>query len=155
MCNDDDEIKNFCKSIKLKICKNKHNQTNLQLLENDKSTFSKMSNRYFEKNQNTPIPKIIHQIWLGPHKPPFSMDSWKNKYCSRFPDWKYKLWTEYEIRRQLDLINLSYYQKDPRWDAKSDIARYEILYRFGGMYIDSDCHWTGTRTLDDVYSQCD
>ena len=44
------------------------------------------------------IPKIIHQIWLGPNKrPDIWMNSWKINYIKKHPDWTYKLWTEKEI----------------------------------------------------------
>ena len=36
------------------------------------------------------IPKIIHQIWLGPLPPPQRwLDSWRDHH----PDWDYHLWT--------------------------------------------------------------
>ena len=37
------------------------------------------------------IPKIIHQIWIGPKPAPTNlMNSWKNKH----PDFEYILWNE-------------------------------------------------------------
>ena len=87
------------------------------------------------------IPKVIHQIWLGPNKKPdIWMDTWKINYINKNPDWTYKLWTEKEIN-QLNLKNRKQYDKEPYYTGKSDIARYEILYQFGGVYIDSDSLW--------------
>jgi mannosyltransferase OCH1-like enzyme len=79
------------------------------------------------------IPKIIHQIWLGPkERPKLWMDSWKEHN----PDWEYKLWTE-------DNLPILYNQKQfdtiQSYAGKADIARVEILYRWGGIYIDADC----------------
>lgn len=87
------------------------------------------------------IPKIIHQIWLGPNKrPDIWMDSWKINYIKKHPDWTYKLWTEKEIS-ELKLINKEFYEKEPYYIGKADIARYEILYQFGGVFIDADSLW--------------
>lgn len=77
------------------------------------------------------IPKIIHQIWIGPKKPPFKwLNSWKDKHS----DWEYRLWTTtyYKIRNQ------EAYNSSPRFCGKADILRYEILYDYGGFYIDAD-----------------
>jgi inositol phosphorylceramide mannosyltransferase catalytic subunit len=87
------------------------------------------------------IPKIIHQIWLGPNKKPdIWMDSWKINYCQKYPDWEYKLWTEKEIL-ELNLRNKIHYDNETFYNAKSDIARYEILYQYGGVFIDADSLW--------------
>lgn len=82
------------------------------------------------------IPKIIHQIWLGspyPEKYKALRDTW----LAHNPGWKYKLWTEPEIEA-LKLVNKKQYEKAKNYGERSDIARYEILYRFGGLYVDTD-----------------
>ena len=82
------------------------------------------------------IPKIIHQIWIGssfPEKYKEFQESWKKHH----PSWEYRLWTDKEIR-ELKLINQAMYDKATNLGEKSDIARYEILYRFGGLYVDTD-----------------
>jgi mannosyltransferase OCH1-like enzyme len=83
-----------------------------------------------------PIPKIIHQIWIGPKVPPVKMmDTWKQKH----PDFEYILWTEqecvdrgmiFECQTQIDAIH--------EIVGKADIMRIEILYRYGGVYVDAD-----------------
>jgi inositol phosphorylceramide mannosyltransferase catalytic subunit len=82
------------------------------------------------------IPHIIHQIWLGsafPEKYKEFQQSWKTNH----PDWQYILWTEKEIEN-FGLINKEKFDLAQNFGAKSDIARYEILYRIGGLYIDTD-----------------
>ena len=82
--------------------------------------------------------KIIHQIWLGPKAPPkWCMDSWKIDYIKNNPDWKYMLWTEKEVK-DLNLINRTEYDSEPSVRGKADILRYELLYKFGGIFIDAD-----------------
>ena len=87
------------------------------------------------------IPKIIHQIWLGPNKrPDIWMDTWKVDYLKQYPDWTYKLWTESELDK-LDMVNKNLYNNEKFYNCKSDIARYEILYQQGGIFMDADSMW--------------
>ena len=82
--------------------------------------------------------KIIHQIWLGTKKPPkWCMDSWEKDYIKNNPDWKYYLWTDKEVKN-LNLINRKEYDSESTMRGKSDILRYELLYQYGGIYIDAD-----------------
>lgn len=95
------------------------------------------------------IPKIIHQIWLGPNKQPdIWMNSWKIDYIKKYPEWTYKLWTEKEIN-DLNLINKKQYENEKYYIGKSDIARYEILFRFGGIFMDADSVWIH-HSLNDI-----
>jgi mannosyltransferase OCH1-like enzyme len=81
------------------------------------------------------IPKIIHQIWIGPKKrPDIWMDSVK-EFCSEF-DYEYKLWDNETTPK--DLINQVYYDNDPTYFGKADMLRYELLYRYGGCFVDAD-----------------
>lgn len=94
------------------------------------------------------IPKIIHQIWLGPKKQPnIWMNTWAKLYCSKYPEWTYKLWTEKEID-ELNLINKKQYDHEPFYNGKSDIARYEILYRYGGIFMDADSLYLNNMSTD-------
>jgi len=82
------------------------------------------------------IPKIIHQIWLG-SPVPAKYDAWRASWKKYHPDYEYKLWTEKEIL-EFGLVNEYAYLKSKNFAVKSDIARCEILYRFGGIYADTD-----------------
>ena len=83
-----------------------------------------------------PIPKIIHQIWIGPNpRPAKLMATFRDKH----PDFEYILWTEEEIvRRGFKLENQAAYDSMEQWCGKADILRWEILYRYGGIYQDAD-----------------
>lgn len=88
-----------------------------------------------------PIPKYIHQIWLGPFDPPLKwMNSWK-RFCKRY-NWRYFLWTEKELE-VFGLTNRKEFEEAKSYQEKADIARYEIIYRYGGLYIDCDMIWLG------------
>lgn len=82
------------------------------------------------------IPKIIHHIWLGsplPEKYRIFRETWMHHH----PDWQFILWTDKEIAA-FQLVNQTLYNEVSNYGVKSDIARYEILYRIGGLYVDTD-----------------
>lgn len=93
--------------------------------------------KYYIENQNDiNIPKKIHQVWLGgelPDKYKRLRDTWIEKN----PDWEYKLWSDKDID-DFKLENINQFNSINNLGAKSDIFRYEILYRYGGLYIDTD-----------------
>lgn len=83
------------------------------------------------KQKNT-IPRIIHQIWMGPLEPPKSaMDSWRDLH----PSWEVRVWNEQNLP---SLKNKQAFADSDNYPQKSDILRYEILSQFGGVYVDAD-----------------
>jgi len=82
------------------------------------------------------IPKIIHQLWIGPKpRPSVFMDTWKNMH----PDMEYICWNEEEIeKRELKLECLSKIDDMIEINGKADIIRWEILYKYGGVFLDAD-----------------
>ncbi|MBI5273924.1 MAG: hypothetical protein HY860_02585 [Chlamydiales bacterium] len=96
-------------------------------------------NHFLRKLHERPIkaiPRIIHQIWLGsplPKRYKKFQETWKKYH----PDWKYKLWTESDLKN-FKLINQKAFDKSANYAEKANIWRYEILERFGGLYVDTD-----------------
>jgi mannosyltransferase OCH1-like enzyme len=88
------------------------------------------------------IPKIIHQIWIGKKQPPQElMDTWK------IPGYEYVLWNEEKVD-SLQMVNkdkYDYFYNKGLYYGSADIARVEILYQYGGLYIDAD-----TKRLKDL-----
>ncbi len=82
------------------------------------------------------IPKTIHQIWLGSPLPEKCRE-YQQTWLKHHPDWEYILWTEKEIK-EFGLQNKEMYDASKNYAQKADIARYEILYRLGGLYVDTD-----------------
>lgn len=101
-----------------------------------KSLYRKFAVQNCDYSQSPRIPKIIHQIWLGSPFPD-KYNGFRDSWLKLHPDWEYKLWTQKEID-ELGLVNKDLYDQSTNYGEKSDIARYEILYRFGGLYIDTD-----------------
>jgi mannosyltransferase OCH1-like enzyme len=82
------------------------------------------------------IPKIIHQIQLG-NPFPEKFKGIQKTWMTLNPDWIYILWTDKEVEA-FGLTNKWQYDNARNYGEKSDIVRYEILYRLGGLYIDTD-----------------
>jgi GT2 family glycosyltransferase len=82
------------------------------------------------------IPKIIHQLWIGPKPAPTNfMNSWKIKN----PDFEYIFWNEQEIeKRKLNIVTCHKINDMSEINGKADIIRWEILYEYGGVFIDAD-----------------
>jgi len=87
--------------------------------------------------KNPLIPKIVHLIWVGPLEPPPVISQCLASIQEHLPDWDYKLWTDSDIPG-LHLTNQKYYNEETCYGAKADILRYELLEKFGGVYLDID-----------------
>ena len=87
------------------------------------------------------IPRIIHQLWKDEALPPryqALQDSWRRHN----PGFEIRLWTDRDMealveRRYPHLLSL--YQAYEKHVCRTDLARYLILDRFGGVYADLDC----------------
>jgi mannosyltransferase OCH1-like enzyme len=106
----------------------------------DQSNWEWIIKKYDEFNRQNnsleKVPKIIHQIWIGSSVPK-KYDAWRKSWLKYNPDFKYILWDEKAILK-LGLINERQFLQAKNPGVKSDIARYEILFRFGGIYVDTD-----------------
>lgn len=82
-----------------------------------------------------PIPKQIHQIWIGDKQVPEKwLNTWNKSKMSR------RLWREKDID-DFGLVNrdkYDYFLKIKDFAGAADIARVEILFKLGGVYLDAD-----------------
>jgi hypothetical protein len=82
------------------------------------------------------------------------MDSFRTDFVKQNPEWQYKLWTlESFERKHGRLQNHAIYNMETSLAAKSDILRYEVLYREGGVYLDADTLWIPGRSMDSLLDQ--
>jgi mannosyltransferase OCH1-like enzyme len=96
-------------------------------------------NRYYlnYKGDRTPIiPKNIHLVWLGSPFPE-KYERVKNSWVKYHPGWNIKIWNDADAE-SFGIMNKRLYDIVYNYGVKSDIFRYEILYRYGGIYIDTD-----------------
>ena len=83
------------------------------------------------------IPRIIHHIWVGPAMPqrlsPY-VDSWRTLH----PDWDHRFHVGFGDLENQDLYDRAEEITQHVGQLRSDLARYELLWRFGGVYVDCD-----------------
>lgn len=115
------------------------------------SNFQPSEKEIIRKDSREPlIPKVIHYMWLGikeiPRPLQLCIDSWK-KYC---PDYEIRCWNEsnYDIEKNV-YMKQAYERK--MYGFVPDYARLDILYTYGGIYLDTDVELV--KNLDDLLYQ--
>ena len=97
----------------------------------------------YEKNlahnsDDCKIPKIIHFICLCselPEKYESIIDGWRKHN----PDFEIWIWDDRKVETFLpQMINKDLYNQTDNFGHKSDMLRYEVLKRYGGLYVDVD-----------------
>lgn len=86
------------------------------------------------------IPKIIHYCWISENvndKLPEKVQECINTWKQYLPDYEIKRWNQYNF----DISN-SIYAKQAldckKYAFVSDYIRLSVLYRYGGIYLDTD-----------------
>ena len=86
------------------------------------------------------IPRAVHQLWIGgatmPERFRASPAAWRRIH----PDWSHRLWGDREVEA---LLAEHYPELAEAYHGfplaqRTDLARYAILYRHGGIYCDLD-----------------
>lgn len=100
------------------------------------------------------VPNLLHQMWIGGEPSSFIVD------CLRTADvmnhWGRTIWTDENVEQEFPLTNQSL------WDHaddisrrplqfRSDVFRYEILWRYGGVWADADFEFV--KPLDDLLDE--
>ena len=93
------------------------------------------------------IPKIIHYCWFGRNPLPESAQKCIASWKKFLPDYEIKEWNEDNFD-----VNIIPYTKEA-YEAKkyafvSDYARFWILYKYGGLYFDTDVEVI--KPMDDI-----
>lgn len=93
------------------------------------------------------IPKVIHYCWFGRNPLPPSALKCIESWHRFFPDYEIKEWNE----DNFDVNSIPYTSQ--AYEAKkyafvSDYARFWILYRYGGIYFDTDVEVI--KNMDDI-----
>ena len=95
-----------------------------------------------------PLPKTFHYIWLG-NKPMHPlMDQWRTKWANLHPLWEIKIWRGGSPSLPIPRLTCNneilesrfpdYLKLCPTFAKKSDVWRYDLLERLGGIYLDTD-----------------
>ena len=93
------------------------------------------------------IPRTIHRIWLGGEQMPAEHEHFGETFARNHPDWEMRLWTDADLAG-LDIASAES-ARARTISELSNLVRYEVLHRFGGVYVDTDveCRRALTRLL--------
>jgi len=79
---------------------------------------------------------LFHRVWLGNKPIPPQYEAYWAAWQRQFPEARFVTWTDADVetltisREKIEQISV--------FSMRADIARYEILYQFGGIYLDCD-----------------
>lgn len=96
------------------------------------------------------IPKKIHYCWFGGNEIPQQNCIWMETWRKHCPDYEIIEWNE----RNYDVTKNQYMYdayKTKKWGFVSDYARLDIIYHYGGIYLDTDVEII--RSLDELLYQ--
>ncbi|CAH0419138.1 glycosyltransferase family 32 protein [Periweissella ghanensis] len=82
------------------------------------------------------IPKIIHYAWFGGEKPE-KVQKCIASWHRLMPDWEFMEWNE----KNWDINQYAFAQEmyaEKNWGFLSDTLRFDVVYRYGGFYFDTD-----------------
>jgi len=111
------------------------------------------------------IPQIIHRAWFGPREMPQQYVEYDRRWKELNPNWQVIEWG-YDNRPPL--INESLFVNcGTEWTpiagaakstsiiqvAQADLLGYELLYRYGGLYVNTDME--PLRPIPDEFTQMD
>lgn len=99
---------------------------------------------------NDEIPKIIHYCWFGRNPLPETAKKCRESWKKYLPDYEIKEWNEENFD-----VNICRYTSEAYSACKyafvSDYARFWILYRYGGLYFDTDVELI--KPIDDIIAR--
>ena len=84
------------------------------------------------------IPNTFHHIWINQSEPalPEPFAGYRRSWMQHHPHWDFRLWNveaiDFELRRSDLLARCGSYAQT------ADVLRLELLYRLGGVYVDTD-----------------
>lgn len=91
-------------------------------------------------NEFPKIPKIIHQIWIGRRPLPADLKKTMETWNTLHPNWEIRFWTNEAVRRYEfgHVLFKDLFQRPLTMGERVDILRYDILWKYGGVYADTD-----------------
>ena len=97
------------------------------------------------------IPRIFHQIWVGPNPFPDEFRVYQESWLTHHPEWQLRFWTEESLPADLRRPEVLDRLRVPA--ERSDILRLETLWREGGVYLDTD--FECRRSIEPLIAEAD
>jgi len=84
------------------------------------------------------IPKIVHYCWFGNNEKPQDVKKCIETWKKHMPDYEFMEWNEsnFDMEQAIPYVKQAYEAK--KYAFVSDFVRIQALYRFGGVYFDTD-----------------
>jgi inositol phosphorylceramide mannosyltransferase catalytic subunit len=82
------------------------------------------------------IPRIFHQVWVGPEPLPEEYRAYQQTWLKHNPGWELRVWTDDNLLP--DFVRPEVYEVLRQPAERSDMLIFEVLHRFGGVYVDTD-----------------
>ena len=84
------------------------------------------------------IPKIIHYCWFGRNEKPKKVKKIIDRWKLILKEYNFVEWNEenFCIEECCDFVKKAY--KEKKWAFVSDYVRMQVLYKYGGIYLDTD-----------------
>lgn len=100
------------------------------------------------------IPRVFHSVWVGPPMPEH-LAAYLKTWTALHPGWKHRLWGEDDLDwlTNQELFDHAEAHTTSVGQFRSDVARYEILHRHGGIYV--DCDFEALAPIDDLLFDVD
>jgi hypothetical protein len=82
------------------------------------------------------IPRTVHRVWLGGAPLPDEHGAFGETFERHNPGWAMRLWGD----EDLDALGIGAFERELSRSPSelSDLIRYEVLRRHGGVYVDTD-----------------
>jgi mannosyltransferase OCH1-like enzyme len=84
------------------------------------------------------IPRIFHQIWVGPDPFPDEFARYQQTWLDLNPGWELKFWTDENLPPREELRRSEAADRLRIPVERADILRLEVLWRDGGVHVDTD-----------------
>ncbi len=81
------------------------------------------------------IPRVFHRIWLGGLAMPREFVQFGESWLAHHPGWSMYTWTD---EFAAHLCHSDTLRRSKAKSGKANVLRYEILRRYGGVYVDTD-----------------
>jgi inositol phosphorylceramide mannosyltransferase catalytic subunit len=103
------------------------------------------------------IPKVFHQIWIGPATIPGEFLDFRDQWMKLNPDWAFCVWNDKSIDSWIlasdegngaPFRNRRIYEQLTVMAQKIDLLAVEIPYAYGGVYL--DCDFEPARSLGGI-----
>lgn len=84
----------------------------------------------------TRIPRTFHRVWVGEQPMPEEHKRFGETFAKHHPEWEMRLWTDDHLS-ELG-IGTTERERCRAYSELSNLMRYEVLHRYGGVYVDTD-----------------